>query len=717
MPSGSCSRPGCAGSSTSRAAAFFQATISGMPLGLDEPERRGELAHAEVQAVHRVVGLAVVAERARELEQVRVRGRRACRPRRWRSSWWRRTTRRPRRPTCPGRRPFQSAPCAWAQSSIRKMPSRAAQRGDRARRRTRCGRRCGRGSPPSAGAVGHPPRSRANDMQRSSRLQSTNSTRAPACSAASGVAMNVFDGHSTVSPRTPANSSAASARARPARERHRAEPVPGAPGGLEARGQRALGPALRVDDAVPQRVHARAVALVEADRELLEARLATSARRRPRRPRRPRGIRGGDRQQRREQQQHLVRVPERGRAHAGHGSTATASSSRRPAAQHARRPAPAPSASENAAASAGSRRTAASAARPNVSASSSPATGEPASAEISTAMSRSSPSAEDAAAAGGRPRRGAGRAPLAERCHVDVAAHALGERRRRRASRAPARARSPLTGAPREVAERPGDVLDRRRRRPRRGRLGDLEDRHLLARRRGCTCGRPRAGASARDDAVGEVLDVDERRDWLPSPATVSGSPASALLDERGDHRGGRARAARTGSRSAGSCTRARTARRRSGSTAPRPASWRCRGAREGAAACPRRRRSAGDVGVHPDRRGVDHALHAGRAARPRARASVPRALRRSASSGSASTSLTSAGGGQMDDGVAARHRRRAARSTSRQVAHDGLDVAAVVDAERPQVEDPRDVPAASSASTTWEPMKPAPPVTSTRSS
>src|SRR4249919_358550 len=51
----------------------------------------------------------------------------------------------------------------------------------------------------------------AKDMQRSSRLQSTNSTSAPALTAASGVAMKVFDGQSTVSPRTPANSSAASA--------------------------------------------------------------------------------------------------------------------------------------------------------------------------------------------------------------------------------------------------------------------------------------------------------------------------------------------------------------------------------------------------------------------------------------------------------------------------------------------------------------------------
>ena len=48
-------------------------------------------------------------------------------------------------------------------------------------------------------------------MQRSSRLQSTNSTSAPALIAASGVAMKVFEGQSTVSPRTPANSRAARA--------------------------------------------------------------------------------------------------------------------------------------------------------------------------------------------------------------------------------------------------------------------------------------------------------------------------------------------------------------------------------------------------------------------------------------------------------------------------------------------------------------------------
>ena len=48
-------------------------------------------------------------------------------------------------------------------------------------------------------------------MHRSWRLQSTNRTSAPDRIAASGVAMNVLDGHSTVSPLTPAKCSAASA--------------------------------------------------------------------------------------------------------------------------------------------------------------------------------------------------------------------------------------------------------------------------------------------------------------------------------------------------------------------------------------------------------------------------------------------------------------------------------------------------------------------------
>src|SRR4029079_15686353 len=49
----------------------------------------------------------------------------------------------------------------------------------------------------------------ANEVQRSSRLQSTNTGRAPALITERGVAMNVFEGQRTASPRTPQNSSAA----------------------------------------------------------------------------------------------------------------------------------------------------------------------------------------------------------------------------------------------------------------------------------------------------------------------------------------------------------------------------------------------------------------------------------------------------------------------------------------------------------------------------
>ena len=51
----------------------------------------------------------------------------------------------------------------------------------------------------------------SNDMQRSSRLQSTNTGSPPERMMESGVAMKVLDGQSTFSPRTPAKSRAASA--------------------------------------------------------------------------------------------------------------------------------------------------------------------------------------------------------------------------------------------------------------------------------------------------------------------------------------------------------------------------------------------------------------------------------------------------------------------------------------------------------------------------
>ena len=235
----------------------------------------------------RVVGLAVVAEARARTRAARRGARRACRPRRSRPSWWRRTTTRPASPHEPGRRPFQPAPCACAQSSIRKMPSLAAERGDRARPRTRCARRCARGSPPAAGAA---PTLRLEVGERHAEVRRGCSRRtrpsAPACSAASGVAMNVFDGHSTVSPRTPANSSAASAA--PVQPENATAPRPFQAD--QAASKRSVsGPSDQrwdVDHLVPQLVQARAVALVEADREPRERR--ASRRRRPPAIRQPR---------------------------------------------------------------------------------------------------------------------------------------------------------------------------------------------------------------------------------------------------------------------------------------------------------------------------------------------------------------------------------------------------------------------------------------------
>ena len=67
----------------------------------------------------------------------------------------------------------------------------------------------------------------ANDMHRSSGCSRTNSgRRARACTTASGVAMNVFDGHSTVRPRTLGALQRGQRGAGPAREGDGAEPVP-----------------------------------------------------------------------------------------------------------------------------------------------------------------------------------------------------------------------------------------------------------------------------------------------------------------------------------------------------------------------------------------------------------------------------------------------------------------------------------------------------------
>ena len=202
------------------------------PLGAEDPERGGELVHAVVEPVGRVVGLAVVAEGLGELDQLGVASRRGSRPRRSRSSSSARTTRSPRR-----RRRRACARSRRRRASARSPRSGRFPRRGRARRsarsRTRCARRCGRGRPRPACARATLRSKSANDMQRSSRLQSTNSTCAPASRIASGVAMNVFEGQRTVLPRSSKNSSAASADPVQARGRDRRQPVPGRPGLLE----------------------------------------------------------------------------------------------------------------------------------------------------------------------------------------------------------------------------------------------------------------------------------------------------------------------------------------------------------------------------------------------------------------------------------------------------------------------------------------------------
>ena len=110
----------------------------------------------------------------------------------------------------------------------------------------------------------------SNDMQRSSRLQSTNSTFAPAVSAASGVAMNVFDGQRTVSPRTPAHSSAASAAPVQPLKATASRPFQVDHSRSNSRSQFALGPALRIQDPIPELVEPRSVAMIETDRKARE---------------------------------------------------------------------------------------------------------------------------------------------------------------------------------------------------------------------------------------------------------------------------------------------------------------------------------------------------------------------------------------------------------------------------------------------------------------
>ena len=116
----------------------------------------------------------------------------------------------PASPQVPARRPCHDAPCACAQSSISAIPSERQYAAICSTSNAMWPPMCTRNT--ACGLCLCALRSKSsNDMQRSWRLQSTNSTRPPAAWIASGVAMNVFDGQRTVRPRTSRNSSAASA--------------------------------------------------------------------------------------------------------------------------------------------------------------------------------------------------------------------------------------------------------------------------------------------------------------------------------------------------------------------------------------------------------------------------------------------------------------------------------------------------------------------------
>ena len=241
------------------------ATISSIRSVWTSAERGGELAHAEVQARDLVVGLAVVAEGAREVEQRRRDARRARRPRRSRRSWSRRTSRRRRRPTSPGagratgRRARGRSPRAGRRP--RRGTARRSARISKARWPPMC--TSTRGLRPVLGAAW--PRSRRATRTGRRGCSRRRPAGRPPPGSASGVAMKVFDGHSTASPRTPANSSAASAPPAQRAGRDGARAVPGGPGVLEAPRHRALGPVLGVDHLVPERMQTRAIATIEAD--------------------------------------------------------------------------------------------------------------------------------------------------------------------------------------------------------------------------------------------------------------------------------------------------------------------------------------------------------------------------------------------------------------------------------------------------------------------
>ena len=82
--------------------------------------------------------------------------------------------------------------------------------------------------------------------------------------------MNVFDGQSTVRPRTPRNSSAASAAPAQLPVATAGRPFQAAHDVLELARDRAFRPLLGVERGLPERMQTHAVAVVEADGERIE---------------------------------------------------------------------------------------------------------------------------------------------------------------------------------------------------------------------------------------------------------------------------------------------------------------------------------------------------------------------------------------------------------------------------------------------------------------
>ena len=237
-------RSGCAGSSHSRAAAFFQAAISSSRSVPSRPRAAVNSFMRRFRPALRVVGLAVVAVGARERDEVGVGARRACRPRRSRSSSSPRTTRCPASPQVPGPAPVERGAVRVGAVLDQEDALGAAERGDpldverdvpadvHEERRPRAVR----------GALAS---KSAKEAQRSSRLQSTNTTSAPAA------CDRERRGHERV--RRAEHRLAAYARelercergTRPARQvATRRQAVPRLPGRLERLDQRALRPAL-----------------------------------------------------------------------------------------------------------------------------------------------------------------------------------------------------------------------------------------------------------------------------------------------------------------------------------------------------------------------------------------------------------------------------------------------------------------------------------------